>query len=232
MNQEAKPLPEELRHGPLLGSLSEEQLARIARRAFRCHLKHGEALFRQGDTANRFYLVLTGQIKLYRLSPHGAEKVIDIVSPGATFAEALMFLNRPRFPVGAEAIGSVELISIDSPDFRGMLHDSVETCFLVMGNMSQRLRRFIGEIDNLSLHSAGCRVAGYLSRRAEKEGAEFDLGVPKHVIASKLTVTPETFSRIMKALVQKEVIQVEVRRIKVIDPLELARIAESESVWH
>jgi CRP-like cAMP-binding protein len=230
MNQGAKLTPDDLLNGPLLRPLSRDQLERIARHAVRFYLGDGESLFQQGDTAERFYLVTKGQIKLYRLSPEGNEKVIEIVTPGQTFAEALMFLNRPHYPVGATAIGSVELISMDAGDFVDMLHGSVETCFLLMGDMSRRLRGLIGEIDDLSLHSATCRVAGYLMRRAEQDGPVFDLGVPKLVIASRLTVKPETFSRIIRDLSDRNLIRVDARRIEVLDRAALAVAAERESI--
>ncbi len=231
MNQGARPTPDDLRRGPLLRPLDREQLERIARHALRLLLRDDEALFQQGDKAERFYLVLKGQIKLYRLSPDGNEKVIEIVTPGNTFAEALMFLNRPHYPVGATAIGQAELISIDAADFVSMLRESVETCFLIMGDMSRRLRGLIGEIDNLSLHSAGCRVADYLLRRAEQEGDVFDLGVPKLVIASRLTVKPETFSRIIRELIDRSLIRVQARRIEVLDRAALSAAAERDPTW-
>ena len=231
MNQGARPIPDDLRRGPLLRPLDREQLERVARHALRLLLRDDEALFQQGDKAERFYLVLKGQIKLYRLSPDGNEKVIEIVTPGNTFAEALMFLNRPHYPVGATAIGHAELISIDAADFVSMLRESVETCFLIMGDMSRRLRGLIGEIDNLSLHSAGCRVADYLLRRAEQEGDVFDLGVPKLVIASRLTVKPETFSRIIRELSDRNLIRVQARRIEVLDRAALSAAAERDPTW-
>ena len=93
------------------------------------HLDDGEALFEQGDPAKRFYLLLRGQIKLFRLSPAGNEKVVDIVVPGGTFAEALMFLEQPLCPVGAVALQASEVVSIDATDFVGMLRESIDTCF-------------------------------------------------------------------------------------------------------
>lgn len=231
MNQGEKPTPNDLQRAPLLRPLQPEQLERIARRALRFHLKEGEALFQQGDRAERFYLVLKGQMKLYRLSSDGSEKVIEIVTPGNTFAEALMFLSRPHYPVGATAIGAVELISIDAPDFVRMLRESVETCFLIMGDMSRRLRGLIGEIDNLSLHSATCRVGSYLLRRAEEDGDVFDLGVPKQIVASRLTVKPETFSRIIRDLSDRRIIRVAARKIAVLDRAALREIVERESRW-
>lgn len=208
---------EELRKGPLFARLTPEQLERVAARARRVSLHDGQALFEQGDRAERFFLVLRGQAKLFLLSPDGNEKVIDIVSAGNTFAEALMFLDRPRYPVGATALGPVELLAIDSRDFLSMLRGSVDTCLLLLGDMSQRLRRLIHEIDELSLRSATCRVAAYLLHIAPEEVDRFRLEVPKGVVASRLSVKPETFSRIIKTLSQEGILSVHGSEVRIHD---------------
>jgi CRP-like cAMP-binding protein len=118
--------------------------------------------------------------------------------------------------VSATAIGTVELVSLDAVDFHAMLTGSVETCLLLLGDMSRRLRGLIGEIDDLSLHSATCRVATYLARRAQQEGQSFDLGVPKQVIASRLSVQPETLSRTLRSLAEAGIIRVEGGRLEVL----------------
>ena len=220
---------EALRHSFLFADLSEPQLERIARHAVRVRLGEGEALFEQGDSADRFYLLCRGQIKLFRLSPAGNEKVIDIVTPGSTFAEALMFLDRPRYPVGAEALQASEVISIDAGDFADMLRGSVATCFVMMGSMSQRLRALLREIDELSLHSATSRVAAYLVQNASDQSDAFNLPVAKQTVASRLSVTPETFSRIIKNLSNDGVIQVVGSRVTICDRPALNQVAETRS---
>lgn len=218
---------DQLRSAYLFMDLAEAQLQRIAKHAVRVHLDEGDALFEQGDPAARFYLVTAGQIKLYRLSPAGNEKVIDIVTPGNTFAEALMFLERPHYPVGAQALQPSEVISIDAADFANMLKDSVQTCFVLMGSMSQRLRAQLREIDELSLHSATCRVAAYLVQHAPDEGDSFDLPVAKQIVASRLSVKPETFSRIIKTLTDSGVIRVSGSRVTIRDRAALDTVAET-----
>ena len=111
----------ELRGAWLLSRLSDEQLARVARHAIRLRLKEDQMLFSQGDPAERFYLVLSGRLRLFRIALDGAEKVIEIVGPGQTFAEALMFLEEARYPVCASALDQVDLISFEIKDFRLML---------------------------------------------------------------------------------------------------------------
>lgn len=217
---------EDLKRGLLFARLSEEQLERVARSAARVHLAEGQSLFEQGDPAKRFYLLLSGQIKLYRLSPQGNEKVIEVVMPGSTFAEALMFLQAPRYPVGALALQEAEVVSVDAVDFADMLRGSVETCFLLLGDMSQRLRGLLREIDEMSLHSATCRVAAYLTQQAPEGADRFELHVPKQVLASRLSVKPETFSRIIKKLSSSGIISLQGKEVRVHDWAALRETAD------
>lgn len=215
-----------LRTTPLLSRLSDVELQRVSAHALRQSLDEGQWLFSQGDPAKRFYLVQSGQIRLFRLSPEGAEKVIEIVSPGQTFAEALMFLNAPRYPVCAAALGPSEVIAIDARDFAAMLRESVDTCFVVMGALSQRLRGLIGEIDNLTLHTAKSRVARYLLAHCPEDRRAFELDVRKGVLASRLSVKPETFSRVVKQLTQDGIIEVHGAHITILNRDALADLAE------
>jgi CRP-like cAMP-binding protein len=216
---------DDLRNAPLLCRLSDEQLERVRRGAVQRRLDEGELLFAQGAAAERFYLVQAGQMRLFRLAPDGSEKIIEIVSPGQTFAEALMFLDTPRYPVSAAALAPTRLIAIDARDFAAMLRGSVETCFHIMGAMSQRLRSLIGEIDELTLHSAKGRVARYLLAHCPEERRALVLDVPKGVLASRLSIKPETFSRVFKQLMTDGVIDVYGAHVTVRDRDALGRVA-------
>jgi len=215
----------ELRGALLLSHLTDEQLERVSRRAVRLRLDEGQMLFRQGDPSDRFYLVIAGQVRLFRLSPDGGEKVIEIPGAGETFAEALMFLNAPRYPVCAAALGQTELIGMDARDFARMMRESVDTCLLLLGALSQRLRGLVREIDNLTLHSATSRFASYLLLRRPAESQVIDLDARKGVIASRLSIKPETFSRIEKDLSERGIIAVQGMRVRLLKLEVLEQIA-------
>ncbi len=219
---------ERLRQAPLLSGLASEQLERVAANAVVSRLDEGQWLFSQGEPSRRFYLLESGHVRLFRLSPEGAEKIIEIVSPGQTFAEALMFLNAPRYPVCAAALAPAELIGIDSQAFAAMLRESMDTCFVVMGALSQRLRSLVGEIDTLTLHNAKSRVARYLLAHLAEGHDAFDLDIPKGVLASRLSVTPETFSRVIKQLSLDGVVSVRGAHVQVNDRAALTALAELE----
>ena len=214
----------DFKHGLLFSRLNQEQLERVSLHSTRLRLSEGEVLFEQDSPANAFYLVTHGMIKLFRLSASGEEKIIEIVSPGQTFAEALMFLDIKCYPVSAAVLGhdGAELISVNADDFAEMLRGSMDTCFMVMAAMSQRLRGMVREIDDLSLQSATCRVADYMLHCVTKGGTSFHLEIPKHALASRLSVKPETLSRIIKSLSNKQIIKVAGSHVDVLDVESLA----------
>jgi CRP-like cAMP-binding protein len=138
-----------------------------------------------------------------------------------------MFLEAPRYPVSAAALEPSRLIAIDARDFAAMLRGSVDTCFHVMGALSQRLRALISEIDELTLHSAKGRVARYLLAHCPEERRALVLDVPKGVLASRLSIKPETFSRVIKQLITDGIIAVYGAHVTVLDRAALSRAADN-----
>ena len=221
---------ESLRKAYLFATLNDDQLQQVMDMSQRISLSDGDTLFEAGTAADRFFLVLEGQVKLYRLSLDGNEKVIELSKPGHTFAEALMFMDQPSYPVSTTAVGNVELLGFENQAFLALLRNSVDSCFRLMGDMTMRLHHLIKEIDDLSLQTATGRVAGFLCGKlmaTEEENPVFDLDVPKGVLASRLSVKPETFSRILHNFIGEGVITVSGARIEVLDAERLKEKAES-----
>lgn len=200
----------------IFSNLSEDQLAGIWEHAHLHKLKKEESLFSQGDGVKNFYLVFSGLVKLFRLSPDGQEKVIEVVKSGETFAEALMFLDQPHFPVSSSALNEAQVIAFDAKYFLCMLKKSPGTCLELMGKMSQRIRGLVHEIDHLSVQTGRHRLASYLLQQAGDEDS-LNLPIPKSVLASRLSIKPETFSRIIKQLRNSETISVDGSNIEILD---------------
>lgn len=204
----------------LFTHLDDSQFEQVEKMAHELRLRDGQLFFQSGDPATHFFLVIQGQIKLTRLSMQGQEKVIEIITPGQTFAEALMFGEHPEYPVNAVAIGDTYLLRFEAAQFLEILRGSIDTCFRLMGDMSHRLKNLIREIDELTLQSASCRVASFLWKRWQLRadgGIGFELQAPKGVIASRLSVTPETFSRILHNFTDQGLIRVDGGRVEVLD---------------
>lgn len=210
----------ELRRLPLLSELDDAQLdrMRVSRRTL--DLPAGETLFHMGDPSNHFYYLDAGAIKLFRISPAGQEKIVEIIRPGQTFAEAVMFFTRRLYPVNAQALVHSTLTAFDGGVFLEMLHDSTETCLRMLGTLSVRLHQRVNEIDALSLQNSTLRVVNFLLARLpdaiDEHGEKvIELEAAKKDIAGRLSIQPETFSRVLHALVESGAIGVEGRRIRV-----------------
>jgi len=209
---------EELREIYLFSSLNDKQLAVIKRSSRYIRLGDGEFLFQHGDPASRFFVVREGYIKLVRLSFEGAEKVIEVIPPNKSFAEAIMFMSKQTYPVTAQAIGKVELIAFENNVFLSILENSFDTCLRMMNSMSMRLRMWLNEIDNLTLQNATFRLINYLLCQVPagvKGEYQIKLGVPKHIIASRLSITPETLSRILKQMSKENLLSVKGKTIDI-----------------
>ena len=214
-----------LKQSHLFSSLTELQLERVYRHSRIIRLEEGQLLFAQGEEVAYFYLVLSGRIKLFRVSAEGQEKIIEIVPQGGVFAEALMFMDQPSYPVSAAALADTVVVGIDARDFKAMLWDSVDTCLLLLGDMSFRLRKLVHEIDTLTLHSGTCRVANYLLQHMPEDRECFELEIAKSVIAARLSVKPETFSRIIKNLREQGILSIDGTRITVHDRAALKQLS-------
>ena len=153
-----------------------------------------------------------GSIRLYLSTPDGAEKVLHLVAPGETFAEAITFMDGECYPVNASALGKAEVLAFSNSTFREILRESTDTCFRLMADMSTWLKRQLNDINALTLQNASLRFTNFLLQQVPP-GRQFDvsieLGAPKHVIASRLSIQPESLSRILRNLQNAGLVRVE-----------------------
>ena len=216
-----KDIADELRGIPLFAALDPHQLRLVIDSTRVLRLDHGQRLFDHGQPARQFFRLNSGQLKLFRSSPSGGEKIIEIVQPGEMFAQAVMFMEpADGYPVSAEAIEPSVLFGFDSEVMRGVLRESVDTCFRMLASLSFRLRQQVDEIEKLTLHPAVSRLAGYLVAQVPGDvplSPEVHLVAPKNVIASRLGIQPETFSRVAARLMKDGLIRVQGQDIVLLD---------------
>ena len=183
-------------------------------------LDNGETLFLQGDDARYFFLVLEGRIKLNRVSVDGNEKIIEVLNPNGTFAEAVMFMEGSSYPVNAQAIGATQVLEsatrpiwIPSPVIRPAASGW-------MGKMAEKLHFRLNEIETLTLQNARHRLVRFLLSLVSDltvDQVTITLPMAKRLIASRLAMQPETFSRIMHELKDREIVAVKGSEVQVLD---------------
>jgi CRP/FNR family transcriptional regulator, dissimilatory nitrate respiration regulator len=205
---------------PLFKEASTEEIERIAQGTRSVHASRGETLFHKGDTPEGFYLVVYGQVKLAFISPQGADKVVEIIGPGMSFGEAVMFLEMPHV-VYAQTLADSLLLHVSKSVVFNELEHNAEFARKMLGGLSRRLHGIISDVEAYCMHSGAQRVIGYLLRDAEQvEGngqAAVMLPTNKGVIASRLNLTPQHFSRILHELTQAGLVTVDGRTIHIAD---------------
>lgn len=215
---------------PLFSGLDEGQRLQLNQLTRQVHFGKGTNIITQGEPCKHFFLVQQGLVKLYRLSHDGGEKVIELIAPGQSFAEALLFMGEQAcYPVHGQAVEDTDLIQVDAKGFRELLQDSVPTCFRIMAGMSQRLHRCIEEIDSLTLHNATYRFVLFLLHHLpeyERDQSTIRLPASKGLIAARLSIQPETLSRILKKLSRDGLLEITGSEILILDLEGLRSIAE------
>ena len=208
-----------LSHVPLFSGLDTGEIARIARGTREIHVDKGDILFHKGDSPTGFYLVVYGQAKLAISSSQGSEKVVDILSQGQTFGEAVMFMERP-YMVYAQALKDSQLLLIAKSAILDELEKDPKLGRKMIASLSMRLHHLITDVEAYSLHSGRQRIIGYLLRETtDTDAAALTVTLPtnKGIIASRLNLTQEHFSRILHELTEAGLIVVEGRRITIPD---------------
>ena len=170
----APPTPEVERLCRLLGQaalfngLACTDIARFARGVRELKASKGDILFHRGDPCTGFHLILSGQIKLAFSSADGNEKVVDILHPGKSFGEAVMFMDKP-YVVMAQALSDATLLHIGKHVFFEEMAGDPLFCRKIIAGLAQRLHHLMADVESYSLRSGRERVIGYLLREEERE---------------------------------------------------------------
>lgn len=208
---------EALRGHYLFAGLDLSQLDTIAAASRFVRLSAAQTLFSQGDPARHFYLVIDGQIKLCLTSRNGAEKIVEVIYAGQTFAEAVAFMTAHRFPVSAIANEATKLLSIPSETYLGVLASSNEACFSLLGDVCRRLHARLADIESLTLQNASFRLVRFFLQRMEPDSPVINLELSRQDIAARLSIKPETLSRIIRTMVDSGIIEVDGKLVTVLD---------------
>lgn len=204
--------------------LSSEQIARIAEHSQLIDFPKGTSVFNRGDAAVGLYILLEGQLKLGVTSPQGAEKIISIITPGESFGEAILFMER-QFPVYAQAILDSHVLLVPKSLIFSMLDTDHLFARKMLAGLSIRMHQLVQDIEMLSLQSCTQRFIGYLLQISADapDGSKITLPTSKTTIASLLNLTPETLSRTLAKLQQLELIEVNGKDVSITDVKKLRR---------
>lgn len=245
-------IPRYLSALPLFQEMAPAELQRLAEGCRLRRFSRGDSVFRVGMPCEEFHVTVVGQIKLFALSPAGQEKVIELAGPGVSFAEALMFTDKP-YIINAQALTDTLLLSVGKHAVVREVESEPRFALRMLAGISRRLHGLVHDVQAYALSSGMDRVISYLLNDLPEEATPAPAGtapqgsarmgrpappaatlptapprcvslpVSKATLASRLSLTPEYFSRVLHDLEAKGLIQIDNRDIHILDATGLAR---------
>ena len=210
----------------LFQSLSHDQIELLVDFCSIKKVDKGELIFADGQIASAFFYVISGSLKLFKLSENGDEHILHIQKTGDLVAEAVVF-DFDTFPANCEALEDSTLIRISKTGMLSLLAKAPEIMFKIAKAYSRRLRDLVGKIEQLSLHDIKSRLAIYLINNCEqKDNKEIcTLAITKKDLAAMLGTIPETLSRTLNYFKREGLIREDKNEITILDRSRLKAFA-------
>ncbi|WP_461209004.1 Crp/Fnr family transcriptional regulator [Desulfocurvus sp. DL9XJH121] len=223
-------LPAFLKDMTLFAGLEETQLRRVADIGVLTRHAKGASLFLEGGEARGFHVAVSGQVKIFKLSPDGREQILHIYGPGEPFGEVPMF-EGGRLPANAEATMDSVILFLPRAGLLKLMERDATLAMNMLAALSRKLRRFTVKLESLTLKEAPQRVAAYLLDVSEREGGadSVTLDLTKGHLAGLLGTAQETLSRVLRRLTDSGLIEVAGSRITLKDPEGLRALAHGDS---
>jgi CRP/FNR family cyclic AMP-dependent transcriptional regulator len=217
-----------LRKTPLFASLTDVEMQALATRTSRKRFQKDEQLLAEGDPCSGLFLVATGKVRIFKLSPSGREQILAVEGPGSSFAELPVF-DGGNYPAAASALEDTEVVFISRKDFQNFCREHPDVGLKVIAVVGSRLRRLVGIIEELSFTTVRQRLIALILRLAQashtrsKEGIHVELTKSHQDLAAELGTVRELVSRNLGRLQAEGFLDVEGRKIVVKDLAGLKR---------
>lgn len=185
-----------IRRSALFSTLPPPSLEHLFRQASVIEPARGETLFRQGDPAKHFFVVLDGWVKIFRLTRSGDEAVLSVITRGQSFAEAAAFLDG-EYPASGETVADCRLVKVPTSGLIAAMRDTPDLALAMLASTSRHLHALVRQIEQLKVRTGTQRVAEFLAGLCPVEEGACTIGLPydKALIAGRLGMKPESLSR-------------------------------------
>ncbi|TBW55717.1 Crp/Fnr family transcriptional regulator [Marinobacter halodurans] len=217
-----------LRLHALFSHLSERDFRALSMRIRRINLAPHELIYRQDTEAHHFYFMVSGQLRLYRLDYSGFERTLDSLTAGDCLAEVMIYANPARYACYAEALKPSLVLSIPIDAYRTLIRSSTDYAENALAHYAARAVSRFHDLEIMTVQSARERVIRYLldllPEGAKRDG-EIELPLPKCLIASRLAMQPETFSRQLNELKSNGLLRVNGSRLVIPDAQRLMQLS-------
>jgi CRP/FNR family transcriptional regulator len=212
---------------PLFTGLPLNQHENLAAIALQKTFKRGQTIFAEGDEGIGFYIILSGRVKIFKLSAEGKEQILHIMETQEPFGEAAVFAGE-NYPASAQSLVETKVLLFPRQSFVDLISKNPSLALNMLAFLSRRLRKLASLVEDLSLKEVPGRLAAYLIYLSDRNaGADIlELDISKNQLASLLGTIPETLSRILSRMGKGKLIKTSPRNIHILDHQGLAQLAD------
>ncbi|HSG77488.1 MAG TPA: Crp/Fnr family transcriptional regulator [Burkholderiales bacterium] len=208
---------------PLFEGVSRPHFSEVIRHARTLHYQRAQVVAKRGEMVPGLFAVAYGMVKLTLHGATGAEKVLQLVGPSQTFGEIALFRQQP-LPLDAVAVVDTGLVLVPAATLLALIDRDAHFARGMVASLCQRIHAMVSDFEATSLHGASGRLAAYLESLAETpDTVRVTLPAAKKLIAARLGMTKETFSRALRELAREGLVRVTGRSIELLDRARLAR---------
>lgn len=201
----------------LFSQLNAQQRARIESRIRKKHYPKGSILFFQGDPSESLYMLAEGVVKAYKSDASGKEVILHYFRAPTLIAEMATFEGIP-FPATISTESDAEIWSLERKSFMELLYEDPAFSLALVRSLSTKIKILETMIERNMTMDAMQRIVTTLL-----ESPELFEQLPRTKIAAILNMSPETLSRLLRKLKERELIRTEEKRIILLEPQELER---------
>ncbi len=211
-------LTAQLRRAAVFEGLCDAELSRIAGYSREISMPKGGVIFREGDPVTAFFIVSRGVVESYRTGPCGDDRMIHLVHPGESFAEAAV-ASPLGYLANARALEAAEIVAIESQPFLIHISERPELALRMLATLGRRMRGLVAVIEGYQLRDTESRLLRWLLDRCDSPTgpATVTLATTRAMLATELGTRRETLSRLLTRLRGCGVIQIEGRKIQISD---------------
>ncbi len=184
----------------LFKNLSDEELKELEHYLTTAVYRKKEDIFTEGDAPEWFYIVLTGKVKVTKISHDGKEIILEIISPYDIFGGVAVLRNFP-YPANAVAMEDSEILKISRKNLMRLVDRFPNLMFCIALQLGDRMKSSYDSLKNIALERVEARIAALLLKLGNKVGVETDAGLmidmrlTKQDVADMVGTTVETSIR-------------------------------------
>ena len=216
-----------LKSTPLFSGVDPETIHDLAKYCTQKTYQDGQMLFRLGDRADGFYIVVEGVLEVFRSSNNLREQTLHLLREGEVCGEVPLF-SGGAYPASARARENLKAMFVPGDAFIDVAHRHPEMLLEMLAVLSKRLRHFTNIIADLSLRDVQARLANHLLQLSRDQGSDIvTLPSSKRQLATTLGTIPETLSRAFAKLASTGAVSIAGSTITVHRPDALQEIVDA-----